>query len=87
MRYISDDGKVFNTEQECYKHEQQIKKEEETERIQKEKLESERRTLMNQICQKRKELSELTKIYYGKFGVTMGEYLPFSEFLKILYES
>lgn len=41
---------------------------------------------MNQICQKRKELSELTKIYYEKFGVTMGEYLPFSEFLKILYE-
>lgn len=42
---------------------------------------------MDQICQKRKELSELTKIYYEKFGVIMGEYLPFSEFLKILYES
>ena len=26
MRYISDDGKVFNTEQECCEHEQQIKK-------------------------------------------------------------
>lgn len=87
MRYISDDGKVFNTEQECCEHEQQIKKAEEIERIRKEKLESERKNLMNQICQKRKELSEVTKIYYGKFGVTMGEYLPFSEFLKILYES
>lgn len=87
MRYISDDGKVFNTQQECCEHEQQIKKAEEIERIKIEKLESERKTLMNQICQKRKELSELTKIYYEKFGVTMGEYLPFSEFLKILYES
>lgn len=77
--------RFFNTEQECYEHEQQIKKSE-TERIKKEKLESERKILMNQICQKRKELSELTQIYYKKFGVTMGEYLPFSEFLKILYE-
>lgn len=24
MRYISDDGKVFNTEQECCEYEQQI---------------------------------------------------------------
>lgn len=87
MRYISDDGKVFSTEQECCEHEQQIKKAEEIERIKIEKLESERKKLMDQICQKRKELSALTKIYYGKFGVTMGEYLPFSEFLKILYES
>lgn len=86
MRYISDDGKVFNTEQECYEHEQQIKKAEEAERIKKEKLESERKTLMNQICQKRKELNELTRTYYEKFGVAMGEYLPFSEFMKILYE-
>lgn len=86
MRYISDDNKVFNTEQECYEHEQQIKKSEEA-RIKKEKLESERKILMNQICHKRKELRELTQTYYRKFGVTVGEYLPFSEFLKILYES
>ncbi|MCM1235441.1 MAG: hypothetical protein NC489_35525 [Ruminococcus flavefaciens] len=26
MRYISDDGKVFDTEQECCEHEQKIKK-------------------------------------------------------------
>lgn len=86
MRYISDDNNIFNTEQECYKHEQRIKKAQEEERYRKEKLESERKSLMDQICQKRKELSELTQTYYDKFGVTMGEYLPFSEFLKILYE-
>lgn len=27
MRYISDDGKVFNTEQECREHEQRVKQE------------------------------------------------------------
>lgn len=87
MRYISDDNKVFSTEQECCEHEQRIRKAKEDERIQKEKLESERKTLINQICQKRKELRELTQTYYDEFGVTMGEYLPFGEFLKILYES
>lgn len=34
MRYISDDGKVFNTEQECCEHEQKVKQE----RVKKEEL-------------------------------------------------
>lgn len=85
MRYISDDGKIFNTEQECCEHEQQIRKAEETERIKKEKLEYERKNMLNQICQKRKELMELTKNYENKFGITIGEYLPFNEFIKVLY--
>lgn len=87
MKYISDDGRVFNTEYECCEYEQHIKKAKENERIKKEKLESERKDLLNQICQKRKELRELSKIYYDKFGVIMEEYLSFGEFLKILYES
>lgn len=86
MRYISDDGKVFNTEQECFEHEQQIKKAEEAERIKKEQLESERKTLMNQICQKHKELNELAQIYYDKFDVRTIGSIPLSEYLKILDE-
>lgn len=86
MRYISDDGKVFNTEQECCEHEQRIKKTEEAERIKKEKLESERKILMNQILQKRKELNELTQKYYDKFDITMIGSLPLSKYLKILDE-
>lgn len=85
MRYISDDNKVFNTEQECCEHEQRIRKAKESERIIREKLETERKILMDQICQKRKELSELSQIYYDKFGVTLGEYLPFGDFMKIMY--
>lgn len=87
MRYISDDGKVFNTEKECCEHEQRLNKIREEEIVQKQKLESGRKNLMNQISQKRKELREVTKTYYDKFGVSIGEYLPFGEFLKILYEN
>lgn len=32
--------------------------------------------------QKRKELMGLTETYENKFGITIGEYLPFGEFLK-----
>lgn len=85
MRYISDDGKIFNTEHECCGYEQKIKKAKEDEKIKEEKLEFERKNMMNQICQKRKELIDLTKTYESKFGVTIEEYLPFGEFLKILY--
>lgn len=60
---------------------------EKDEKIKKTELESERKNLMALICQKRKELRELTETYYDKFGVEMGEYLPFGEFLKILYET
>ena len=85
MKYISDDGKVFSTEQECCEHEQQVEKLKEEERIKRENLESERKKMMDEICQKRKELRKLTESYQNKFGVIIGEYLPISEFLKILY--
>lgn len=35
--------------------------------------------------QKRKELMGLTETYENKFGITIGEYLLFGEFLKVLY--
>lgn len=87
MRYISDDGKVFNTEQECCEYEQMIARIKIEENTKKEKLELDRKRMMEDICQKRKELRELTELYQDKFGVFINEYLPFGEFLKILYES
>lgn len=86
MRYISDDNKVFNTEQECREHEQEVERVKNEERIKRENIESERKKMMDEICQKRKELRKLTENYQNKFGVMIGEYLPFNEFLKILYE-
>lgn len=87
MRYISDDNKVFNTEQECYEHEQEVQRVKDVERIKRENLESERKKMIDDICQKRKELRELTESYQNKFGVTIGEYIPFGELMKILYTS
>ena len=85
MRYISDDGKVFDTEQACCEHEQEIERLKNEERIKRENLEFKRKELMDAICQTRKDLRELTELYQIKFGVVIGEYLPVSEFLKILY--
>ena len=45
MRYISNDGKVFNTEQECCEHEQKIEKN----RLRKEQLEMERQNKLDSI--------------------------------------
>ena len=87
MRYISDDNKVFNTEQECCEHEQEVKRLQNEERIKRENLESERKKMLDEICQKRKELRKLTESYQNKFGVIIGEYIPFGELLKILYTS
>lgn len=85
MRYISDDGKVFNTAQECSEYELEVERLKNEERIRKDKLETERQKDMEEICQKRKELRELTENYQNKYCVKIGEYLPFGEFLKILY--
>lgn len=54
MRYLSDDGKVFNTEQECCKHEQII---------QKEKANKEQREKLQKIKAAYKELEKLLLEY------------------------
>ena len=52
MRYISDDNKVFNTEQECCEHEQKIRDSKEMEK----RLEEERRKRVDEINKKYEEL-------------------------------
>lgn len=79
--------KCLIQKKECCEHEQRLNKIREEEIVQKQKLDSGRKNLMNQNSQKRKELREVTETYYDKFGVSIGEYLPFGEFLKILYEN
>lgn len=48
MKYISDDGKVFNTEQECCAYERHI----EEQKVEREKLEKERKDRMAAINKK-----------------------------------
>ena len=54
MRYISDDGKVFNTETECIDYESEIKRKQEEERC---KMEAE--------IAKRNELNKIQKDRYN----------------------
>ena len=81
MRYISDDGKVFNTEQECCEHEQKI----EAEKAKREKLEMERQNRLNIINKKYEELWALFSEYEKDYGVSKRLYVaPFSEILDML---
>lgn len=57
MRYISDDGKVFNTEQECCEYEQQIVNEK------RKKLKEERQHRLDAINKKYEELKQLIYEY------------------------
>lgn len=47
MRYLSDDGKVFNTEQDCCEHEQKVKRDR-VNREQREKLQKLKAHMKNQ---------------------------------------
>lgn len=82
MRYLSDDGKVFNTEPECCEHEQQIKKE----RINREKLELEKQNRLEVINKKYEELQKLISEYSKDYDVKQMPYFaPFYELMDMLY--
>lgn len=81
MRYISDDGKVFNTEQECCEYEQQIEKN----RQRKEKLEMDRQNRLDDINKKYEELQNMLSEYVKDYGVRQRPYVaPFYEILDML---
>lgn len=75
MRYISDDGKVFNTEQECLEHENMIK----------EKIEAERTKRLNIIRKQYEDLQKSITEYSKTFEIKSSMYfLPLHEFMSIL---
>ena len=81
MRYISDDGKVFNTEHECCEHEQRI----EQERIRREKLEMERKNRLDSINKKYEDLQKDVFEYKKDYGDTKINYVsPFEEFARLV---
>ena len=81
MKYISEDGKVFNTEQKCCEHEQQIEKN----RLRKEKLEMERQNRLDSINKKYEELQNLLSEYERDYSVRQRPYVaPFYEILEML---
>ena len=76
MRYLSDDGKVFNTEQDCCKHEQ---------KVQKEKANKEQREKLQKIKNTYEELEKLVLEYGRLYGVQNEIYfMPTCSFIDAL---
>jgi hypothetical protein len=81
MKYISDDGKVFETEQECCEYEQYR----ENQKVKRERLEKERQDRLDSINKKYKELQHLLSEYEKDYGVRQRPYVaPFYEILDML---
>ena len=81
MRYLSDDGNVFNTEQECCEHEQNVA----NQRVKREQLEKERQDRLRAINKKYKELQNLLSEYEKDYGVRQRPYVaPFYEIFDML---
>lgn len=81
MRYISDDGKVFNTEQQCCEYERQV----ENQIAKREQLEKERQDRLKSINKKYEELQNLLSEYEKDYGVRQRLYVaPFYEILDML---
>lgn len=82
MRYISDDGKVFNTEKECYEYEQKI----EVERVKRDKLEMERQNRLDSINKKYEDLQEEISEYRKDYGIRQIPcFAPIYELMDMLY--
>lgn len=82
MRYLSDDGKVFDTDRACYEYEQRIKKEKEYE----EKLERERQSRLDSINKKYEELQKDIVEYKKDYGARLdGYFTTFYELLNMLH--
>lgn len=74
MRYLSDDGKVFQTEQECLEHEK------------KQKVDQARKTMETEIDKKRQELEKLTEEYRKKYSDSpKAESLKKEDILSVLF--
>lgn len=67
MRFLSDDGKVFDTDQACYEYEQRIKKEKEN----REKLERERQSRLDSINKKYEDLQNNIAKYKEDYGTRL----------------
>lgn len=81
MRYISDDNKVFNSEQECCEHEQKMR----DNIIMKEKLEEERQKRISEINKKYEELQKLISAFEKDFTVKQRPYFaPIYELMNVL---
>jgi len=85
MRYISEvDNKVFNTEQECLRHENAVRKSREEELERREKLQMDQQNRLDEIYKKDEELRKLIDKYKKDYRVYECRYDPFIDFVNRL---
>lgn len=87
MRYISDDGKVFNTEQECCEYERQEKKRLEEEKLEKERREKERKKRLDSIKKHHNELLEEIESYEKEYNVTIVSGFYKTDFERMVHDA
>ncbi len=76
MRYLSDDGKVFNTEQDCCEHEQKVKRD---------RVNREQREKLQKIKSTYEELEKLVLEYGQLYGIQNEMYfIPSCSFIDAL---
>ncbi len=86
MRFLSDDGKVFNTEQECLNHENFLKKKVNEERIKREKIEKERKDRLDNIKKTYEELEKLISEFYSDYNIKRELHIaPVCDFIDMLF--
>ena len=86
MRYISDDGKVFNTEQECLEHQNTEKKRLEDKRIEKEKYERVKKERWEEINKHNEELMNEIASYEKDYGVRICDGFYKTELEKMIHQ-
>lgn len=85
MRYLSDDGRVFQTEKECSVYETARKRIVEQERIEREQREQRQKDLLMTIRKKYKELHGLIYEYGKTYGTEQEIYFtPLGDFVNML---
>lgn len=85
MRYISDDGKIFDTDYECLEYENNEKRRLEEEKILREIEEKKRKDRLFEINKKYQELEKLISDFGEDYGVKQEiHFLPIYELIESL---
>lgn len=69
MKFMSDDGKIFDTEAICRAYEAELNDKAEAERIKKEKHEAEKKSRFEDIQKKNEELEAMINSYEEDYGL------------------
>lgn len=88
MKYVSNDGNVFNTESECLRYEKILNQKYEEEMVRRKQLELDRKNRLEVINKKYKELQQLVYDFGKDYGTERELYfMPFCELATMLCDT